>query len=109
MIKITIYKNSNNEYVGFKSKGHAGYGEYGQDIVCAAVSILTINFVNSIENFTKDKFELKSVEKDGLLKFSFKGTVSHDSKLLMNSMILGLQGIQDNYKNEYIDLTFKEV
>lgn len=27
--------------------GHAGAGEYGRDLVCAAVSALVINFINS--------------------------------------------------------------
>ncbi len=29
--------------------GHAGAGEYGRDLVCAAVSALVINFINSAE------------------------------------------------------------
>lgn len=109
MIKVTIYKNSNNEYVGFKSMGHAGYAEHGQDIVCAGVSALTINFVNSIEKFTEDKFELKTDEKKGLIKFSFKEKISPEAKLLMNSMILGIQGILKDYKTDYIHIVFKEV
>ena len=35
-------------------KGHAGYDEYGKDIVCAAVSVLTVNMANSVEKFTDD-------------------------------------------------------
>ena len=37
--------------------------ENGQDIVCAAVSALIINTVNSLETFTKEKFQAK--DKDG--------------------------------------------
>ena len=29
--------------------GHAGAGEYGRDLVCAAVSALVVNFINSAE------------------------------------------------------------
>ena len=39
MITITVKKRNGN-YLEFVSKGHAGYAEEGQDIVCAAVSVL---------------------------------------------------------------------
>ena len=54
MIRVTIYKNEKHECVGFKALGHAGYSENGQDVVCAAVSVLTINTVNAIEIFTQN-------------------------------------------------------
>ena len=46
-------------------KGHAGYDEYGKDIVCAAVSVLTVNMANSVEKFTDDSFKGSVDEKTG--------------------------------------------
>lgn len=109
MVKITIYENSDKDYVGFKTNGHAGYGQHGQDIVCSAISILTINFINSVEAFTKDPFQLNTDEDKGILDFRFTKGKSPESLVLMNSLILGLQEIQKEYKNKYIQLTFKEV
>ena len=43
MITITVKKRNGN-YLEFVSKGHAGYAEEGQDIVCSAVSALVINW-----------------------------------------------------------------
>lgn len=106
MIKITVYKDSEG-YKGFLSKGHAGYAEDGYDIICAAVSALTVNAINSIERFTKDKFDIR--QDDGLIEFRLKGCASKETTLLLNSMILGLQDIQDNYSNKYIRFYFKEV
>ena len=54
MITIKVRKK-NGSYEEFISKGHAGYAEAGQDIVCAAVSALIITTVNSLEKFTDDK------------------------------------------------------
>lgn len=107
MIKITIYRDSNGSAIGFKTNGHAGFAEYGRDIVCAAVSVLTINFVNSVEKLTGDRFKIQTG--DGLMKFRFQNEPGAGSKLLMDSLILGLQGIQNDYKNEYIQIIFKEV
>ena len=66
MITIKVRKK-NGSYEEFISKGHAGYAEAGQDIVCAAVSALIITTVNSLEKFTDDKFDVQ--EKDGLFPF----------------------------------------
>ena len=43
--------------MGFEITGHAGYAEYGQDIVCAAVSVLALNMANSVERLQTIDFE----------------------------------------------------
>ena len=60
MITITVKKRNGN-YLEFVSKGHAGYAEEGQDIVCAAVSVLVINTVNSLETFTDDQSKCRKM------------------------------------------------
>ena len=45
MITITVKKRNGN-YLEFVSKGHAGYAEEGQDIVCAAVSVLAVSYTH---------------------------------------------------------------
>ena len=68
MITVTVSKK-NNSYVSFTSKGHAGYAEEGYDIICAAVSALIINTVNSLEQLTGD--QIQAEESDGFVSFSF--------------------------------------
>ena len=109
MIKITFYKNKKNEYIGFQLKGHAGFAEYGQDIVCAAVSALSINTVNSIESLTNDKIEVKTDEELGLLSLKFLSPVSLGAKILIDSLSLGIKGIIEDNNTEYISVTFEEV
>ena len=106
MIKVTVYKES-GDYRGFTCEGHAGYAEEGYDIICAAVSALTVNAVNSIERFTGDAVTASS--EHGFLRCTLSGSVSERTVLLLDSMISGLQDIQQTYGNEYIRLTFKEV
>ena len=48
MIEVTVYKTMRHEYAGFDMSGHAGYDDIGKDIVCAAVSVLVINTLNSM-------------------------------------------------------------
>ena len=106
MIKITV-KKRNHSYESFVSSGHAGYAEEGQDIVCAAVSALIINTVNSIEKFTDDSIEAE--EKDGFVSFRFTKPVTEKGALLMDSLVLGLTDIAHSYKNRYLTVKVKEV
>ena len=48
MTKITFFKRG-GVYYGFKETGHSGYADAGQDIVCAALSAMTMLVVNTIE------------------------------------------------------------
>ena len=110
MIHVTIFSNEDKECVGFQTEGHAGYADPGEDIICAAISMLVINTINSIEAFTSTSYTLDMEEETGMIDFEFADEeIGHDAALLMDSMILGLQGIQRNYGNEYIILEFKEV
>ena len=54
MTTVTIYQTKNGIYKGFELSGHAGYAKNGADIVCAAISMLTTNTINSIETFTDE-------------------------------------------------------
>lgn len=104
MIKISIYKNAEGKINGFRCSGHAGFAESGHDVICAAVSALVINTVNSIEHFTSDTFDYKENEKKGHIDFKIVSSLSNESSLLLNSLVLGLQGIQDDYGQKYIKL-----
>ncbi|WP_313128673.1 ribosomal-processing cysteine protease Prp [Anaerocolumna sp.] len=102
MIKVSMYNNAEGKIIGFSCSGHAGFAESGQDIVCSAVSVLVINTMNSIESFTRDTFEYKENEKSGMIDFKIVSELSNESSLLLNSLFLGLQGIQEEYGQEYI-------
>ena len=109
MITITVYENHEKQYTGFRCIGHAGYANSGEDIVCAGVSALVINTLNAIEAFTDEKFQARTEQRSGLIEVHFQNPVGHDTELLLKTMILGLQDIQNNYGTEYSFLNFKEV
>mgnify|MGYP000791789957 CR=1 FL=1 len=106
MINITVKKRKGS-YLDFLSKGHAGYAEEGQDIVCAAASILVINTINAIEEFTEDDASLISEDETGMISYHLNHP-SKDAQLLLKSLILGFENMESNYE-EYIDLIFEEV
>ena len=76
-------------------------------ILSAAVSVLVINTVNSLEAFTEDQFEVQ--EDDGYVSFHFTAPVTERGTLLMDSLILGLTEIEHSYNNRYLTVKVKEV
>ena len=117
MTTIVIFK-SNDSYRGFTCMGHAGFGQSGSDIVCAAISVLVINTLNSIEELAKEKMITESDEKEGYIECHFPDEINEKTKLLMDSMVMGLKEIERNYstqkkafskKKRYFELIIKEV
>ncbi len=108
MIRFTVWK-SEDQYRGFESSGHAGFAEEGEDIVCAAVSALVINAVNSIDQFTEDDYEVEQAPDGGFLRVQFPEVPGEKATLLMDSLLLGIKSIEADYGNEYITLITEEV
>ncbi len=104
MILAVRIKNEHGENVGFRISGHAGFARRGRDIICAGVSAIVLNTMNSIEKFTEDKFSCKQEEKSGLIEFIIVSEVSKESALLMDSMFLGLQGIEEDCGGRFINV-----
>ena len=109
MICVTIVRTKDNQIRAFQVAGHAGYAESGQDIVCSAVSALTITTINAMETYTSQTFEVDQDEEDGVITVNFLEDLNHDAELLMNTLILGLQTIENEYNDEYIHVDFREV
>lgn len=107
MITITVKKRNGN-YLEFVSKGHAGYAEEGQDIVCSAVSALVINFLNSFEQLTEDAGTCRTSEDDAVIEFRVSGTCSEEGQILLDSLVLGITNIESEYR-PYIHVVFEEV
>lgn len=108
MIYVTVYDNEDGQYTGFVFQGHADYGEAGHDIVCAGVSALLINAVNSVESLAGDSFRYKEHEDEETVTFFLTSCpISEKAALLLKSLVLGLQGIEHDYGKEYLKLEIK--
>ncbi len=109
MTKIVIQKSKNGEYKGFTCKGHSGFAIRGEDIVCASISVLVINAINSMEKLAKEDMEITEDETAGMIRCFMKKPLSDRGKILMDSMILGLSEISDQYGRQYLTIKIKEV
>lgn len=74
--------------------GHAGCGEYGKDIVCAAVSVLVQNLIGSVKALTEDRISVRM--EPGYVNIEY-GDLSEQGRLLIDSFFLGICSLADNY------------
>lgn len=108
MTEITICK-SNGNYKGFSCLGHVGFAEDGEDIICSAISILTINTLNSIEAFAGDEMIITAEEDSADLQMYFVDTPSKEAVLFMKALELGLTSIADQYGKRFVKVLIQEV
>ena len=98
MISAEFFYNEQHRLNGFKIEGHAGYADSGFDIICSAVSVLTINTVNSIDRLTDDYYEFEQDEAEGLMILRME-EFSEASEILLRSLRIGIEGIVEEYGN----------
>ena len=98
MTRIDLFRHD-GVYCGMRCSGHSGFSEAGSDIVCAAVSTLVINCINSVETFTEDAFAVESDEAAAWISFRFTGEVSGAGRLLLDSTVLGLENVAADYED----------
>lgn len=77
-----------------RMQGHAGKSIRGQDIVCAAVSALTCNLINSLQELTDN--HIRADTSSGMTVIEWE-ELSEPGKLLVDSWLLGLTDINREY------------
>jgi len=118
MITVKLFTKLNDKpdlkkvYLGFEISGHAGFANHGEDIVCAAVSVLSINTANALTELTSNTVSIQMNE-DGYLKVLAKELDSY-GELLLDAFALGIINTYNDYlnednNNEFINIKFEEV
>lgn len=97
MIRANFNLNSDHRITAFEMTGHADSGPYGQDIVCAAVSALSISTINGLEHVVRTQPTVKSDEHNGGFLKVTSINEGHDAQLLVQTFLNGLQDIAESY------------
>ena len=100
MIKVQITAKDDN-IKKINIKGHAGYDDYGKDIVCSSVSSITITTVNAILMF--DKNYISYNEKKDNFEIIINENNNITNKLIQNMINLLTELSQDYPKNIKIE------
>ena len=110
MTTIVIYRSRKGFYKGFCCMGHAEYAKPGRpDVLCAAISALTIGTVNSLEELAGETISVKSDESTGFLKCDFESMLQEKSSFLVDSMIFSLENLSREYGRKYLQVKVEEV
>lgn len=100
MIKVAFFRREGS-LIGFESEGHAGYAEYGSDIVCAAVSAVLITAVNGLESVLCIEPIVRQNDEIGYLKAELPACLdearARDAGLVLAVAECGLQSIAGQY------------
>lgn len=100
MVTVWVLRNAQKEPVGFRAKGHAGWGEYGKDIACAGISALLLTTVLGLLEVVKlkvDYYQTKEGELFCRLPGSCPSKKRQEASILMNTLLCGLRAIQKEY------------
>jgi len=110
MINVNIVRNNTGFIRQISVGGHAGFNEYGKDIICAAVSAIAFTAAGALG-------ELAGINncyriKDGYMMISvpqnIKGEHKHTAKIILETAAIGLKQIEHEY-GDYITVVDEEV
>ena len=111
MTTITFYKTG-GFYYGFEEQGHTGYGESGEDILCSALSSMTMLLINAIEvsydsvvDYTIDEetTDIRVIAKSAIPKYEKDERKQYAVSGLIQAYFYQLMDLVEDYY-EYLDV-----
>ena len=111
MTTITFYK-TNGIYYGFEEQGHTGFAESGDDILCSALSAMTMLIINTIEfsyassvDYTIDEktTDIRLIAKSALPKYESDAKKQFAISGLIQAYFFQLMDLVEEYY-DYLDV-----
>ena len=111
MTTITFYK-TNGIYYGFEEQGHTGFAESGEDILCSALSAMTMLIINAIEvtyasavDYTIDEetTDIRLIAKSALPKYESDEKKQFAISGLIQAYFFQLMDLVEEYY-DYLDV-----
>lgn len=100
MIRVRLERRaSDGAIVRYRVTGHAEYDVPGKDIVCAAVSAVSVGTANAVEALTGVRLEasMRHGELDVAIPDDLPREAADKVQLLLSSMLVMLQSIEESY------------
>lgn len=108
MINVLVEKKA-DQITRLSVDGHADFAELGSDIVCAGVSAVVIGGLNAIDKLDDEVVFDLSYNEDITGHITYRSIKSTSKEqLILQSILISLQTIQENY-SKYIDIHTREV
>ena len=116
MTKVVFYR-SNGVFWGFEETGHTGYGDAGEDILCSALSAMTMLIVNTVEiayasnidyDINEGATKIKVSSKAALPEFEDDERKRYAVSGLFMSYFYQLSELREEYY-DYLDVEVKDI
>ena len=109
MTSLHVFRHG-GKITKFEAAGHSGYAEEGSDIVCSAISILLQTAAAGLEEVAGVSVESSALEGSFTCRLSepISGEDRVKADMILETMLLGLQAIQQNY-GKYLKIITREV
>jgi uncharacterized protein len=109
MIRTIVWRDSKGRVGRFSVRGHAEAADPGEDIICAAVSVLVTNTINSAEHL----LGVLIADDDQVLPGevvcevpALEGVQDEKLQLLFEAMTFGIQQVAELYP-DFVKVTVK--
>lgn len=99
MTRVEIFRK-NGRIVGYKATGHSDYAEYGEDIVCAALSMALQMPLGGMQDVLEliPKFDIDS---DGYLRVDMRGMDNKGKERELDTLLESMALMVKNLSKEY--------
>ncbi|MFD1395300.1 ribosomal-processing cysteine protease Prp [Kroppenstedtia eburnea] len=103
MIRISLYRDGEGGLERVILRGHAGFGEAGEDLVCAAVSGIAVGLTNASETLLGVQIHGDDVDEEegGYLECGIPEGLMPETRekvrFLLEAMTAALQSVADAY------------
>ena len=115
MTNVEIFKDKIGNIIRYRVSGHTGFGDYGEDIVCSAISMLaqtTLVALVEVVGIPEEELDFHIDEKKGILDVKLSSfideTTKNKAQILLGTFELGIKMIIESYSG-YITLKYREV
>ncbi len=104
MTKCEFY-TEDDRITGFSVSGHSGYGETGQDIVCAAISAVVTMAEATINDVCGAKAKVRVKEEDARISLTLPASCDEEESVqaVLAGLLLTLCSLRDDHP-DYIEV-----
>ncbi|WP_127147838.1 ribosomal-processing cysteine protease Prp [Veillonella sp. VA139] len=97
MTHIDVKRNGVGQIIECHFQGHAGAAPYGEDIVCAAISMLSQTSILGLHEVAQQAMEYQM--EDGELHILLSEPINESGQAILETMLLGIKNVADQYSD----------
>ena len=97
MTHVDVKRNGVGQIVECHFQGHAGAAPYGEDIVCAAISMLSQTSILGLHEVAQQAMEYQM--EDGELHILLSEPINESGQAILETMLLGIKNVADQYSD----------